>query len=68
MYQCMYMCTDMINYDNDNLLYALHSGRLRSPRKKSLTSELKIERVSSAEKRKYSQYKCSTGKTIIVLC
>lgn len=38
-------------------------GCLRPLRKKLLTSELKIERVSSAEKRKYSQYKCSTGSS-----
>ena len=43
-----------------------YAGRLRSPRKKSLPSELRIERVSSAEKRKYSQYKRSTGEITVI--
>ena len=30
--------------------------------------ELPVERVPSAEKRKYSQYKCSVGEFSCVLC
>jgi len=32
-----------------------------SPRQKGRRNQLQITRVPSAEKRKYSQYKCSTG-------
>ena len=42
---------------------SLSSAPPHSPRKKDFSSvQLKIKRISSAEKRKYSQLKCSTGK------